>query len=186
MSLPSPWIAASQMAALLVMVASLCLDQSPMRQNTHLKRLAIPQRCWAQVAMKQYFPWVSLAFSPLTHIPLPEACDRPSQAAGYNSVGNRRYRQLGPSSYCAVLCCAVGFTRPLTEMNTTSRKITFLGSRVRPVCRADNLTSICEPTVWTMWDPQHLTTIHGSKACYGDSFIFLNYFVSIVIRLWAG
>jgi hypothetical protein len=39
----------------------------------------------------------------------------------------------------------------------------FLGSRARPVSRADNLASICEPIVYTMWDPQHLT------ACYGDS-----------------
>jgi hypothetical protein len=35
----------------------------------------------------------------------------------------------------------------------------FLGSRVRPVHRADNLTAICEPFVYTMWDPQHLTTL---------------------------
>jgi hypothetical protein len=46
-----------------------------------------------------------------------------------------------------------GFTRSwgslslLTEMRTRSRKITFLGSRARPVRRADNLTAICEPIV---------------------------------------
>jgi hypothetical protein len=32
----------------------------------------------------------------------------------------------------------------------------FLGDRVRPVRKADNLTAICEPIVWTMWDPGHL------------------------------
>jgi hypothetical protein len=29
----------------------------------------------------------------------------------------------------------------------------FLGSKVWPVCRADNLTTICELTVYTVWDP---------------------------------
>jgi hypothetical protein len=47
---------------------------------------------------------------------------------------------------------ALGFSQPLTEMSTRSRKIMFLGSRARPVCRADNLVAIGEPTVWTMWD----------------------------------
>jgi hypothetical protein len=32
----------------------------------------------------------------------------------------------------------------------------FLGSKVRPVRKADNHTSICEPIVYTMWDPYHL------------------------------
>jgi hypothetical protein len=41
----------------------------------------------------------------------------------------------------------------------------FLGSKVRRVRKADNFTAICEPIVYTMWDPEHLTT-----ACYGDSF----------------
>jgi hypothetical protein len=29
----------------------------------------------------------------------------------------------------------------------------FLGSKVRLVRKADNLTAIYEPIVWTMWDP---------------------------------
>jgi hypothetical protein len=33
------------------------------------------------------------------------------------------------------------------------QKRMFLGSRARPVRRADNLTAIWEPTVYTMWDP---------------------------------
>jgi hypothetical protein len=40
-----------------------------------------------------------------------------------------------------------GFTQPLTEMSTRSRKIIFLGSKVQLVHRADNLTNISEPTV---------------------------------------
>jgi hypothetical protein len=46
----------------------------------------------------------------------------------------------------------------------------FLGSRERPVHSADHLAAICEPTVQTMWDPQHLTTLRAFMACYGDSF----------------
>jgi hypothetical protein len=61
---------------------------------------------------------------------------------------------------------AMGFTEPLTEMSTRSIQIMFLESRARPVRRAGNLNAICEPTVYTVWDPEHLT------ACYGDSFTF--------------
>jgi hypothetical protein len=32
-------------------------------------------------------------------------------------------------------------------------KVMFLGSEVRLVREADNLTAIYEPIVWTMWDP---------------------------------
>jgi hypothetical protein len=45
-----------------------------------------------------------------------------------------------------------------------------MGSKMRGVRRADNLTVICESIVWTMWDPLHLTTLWASTACYGDSF----------------
>jgi hypothetical protein len=40
-----------------------------------------------------------------------------------------------------------GFTQPLTEMSMKSRKIMFLRSIVWLVCRANNLTAICEPIV---------------------------------------
>jgi hypothetical protein len=44
----------------------------------------------------------------------------------------------------------MGFTQPLTEMSTRNIKIImFLGSKVRRVCRADNLTAIYEPIVET-------------------------------------
>jgi hypothetical protein len=35
----------------------------------------------------------------------------------------------------------------------------FLGAKALPVYRADNLTVICEPIVYTMWDPQHVKTL---------------------------
>jgi hypothetical protein len=48
---------------------------------------------------------------------------------------------------------ALGFTQSLTEMSTRSRNIMFLGSKVRLVRRADKFTAICEPILYTMWDP---------------------------------
>jgi hypothetical protein len=45
------------------------------------------------------------------------------------------------------------FTQSLTEMSTRSRKIMFLLSRARPVCRADNFTDICEPIAYSMFEP---------------------------------
>jgi hypothetical protein len=51
-------------------------------------------------------------------------------------------------------------------MSTRSRKILFLGSTARSVHKADNLTAVCEPTVYTVWDPQHLTALQASTACY--------------------
>jgi hypothetical protein len=46
-----------------------------------------------------------------------------------------------------------GFTQPLAEMSTRSRKIMFLGSRAQPVRRADNFATICDSLVSKMWDP---------------------------------
>jgi hypothetical protein len=37
----------------------------------------------------------------------------------------------------------------------------FLVSRAQPVYKDDNLTTICEPTVYTSWDNQHLTTLQN-------------------------
>jgi hypothetical protein len=63
----------------------------------------------------------------------------------------------------------LGFTQPLTDMSTRSRKIMFVGSRVWPVQKADNLTTICELNVYKMWEPQRLRTLWASMACYRDS-----------------
>jgi hypothetical protein len=48
----------------------------------------------------------------------------------------------------------------------------FLGNRARPVRRAENLTAVCEPTVWNIWETQHLTNLQASTSCYADSFTF--------------
>jgi hypothetical protein len=51
----------------------------------------------------------------------------------------------------------------------------FLGSGARPVRMADNLNAICELIVYTMWDPQHITTLLAFTACYGYSFTLYIY-----------
>jgi hypothetical protein len=63
---------------------------------------------------------------------------------------------------------ALGSTQPLTEMSTRN----LPGGKKRPARRADNLTAICEPIVYKMWEPQPLTTLRASKACRGENFTF--------------
>jgi hypothetical protein len=48
------------------------------------------------------------------------------------------------------------------------KKKMLLRSRARPVRRTDKPTAITEPTVWTVWDPQHLITLQAFTACYED------------------
>jgi hypothetical protein len=43
---------------------------------------------------------------------------------------------------------ALGLIQPLTEMNTRN----VSEDKERPVRKADNLTAICEPIVYTMWE----------------------------------
>jgi hypothetical protein len=61
---------------------------------------------------------------------------------------------------------ALGLTQPLTEMST--RKIP--GGKGRRVRKADNLTAICEPIVYKMWEPPPLIPLWAFTACYRDSF----------------
>jgi hypothetical protein len=42
----------------------------------------------------------------------------------------------------------------------------FLESSARPVHRADNLTTTCEPIIYTMWELQHQTTFQASTAVW--------------------
>jgi hypothetical protein len=47
------------------------------------------------------------------------------------------------------------------------------------VRKADNLSVICEPIIWKIWDSRRLTTLWASTACYSDSFTyFINYYTS--------
>jgi hypothetical protein len=47
------------------------------------------------------------------------------------------------------------------------------GGEGQPACKADNLTAICEPIVYKMWEPQHLTALWVSTAHYRDTFTYL-------------
>jgi hypothetical protein len=51
----------------------------------------------------------------------------------------------------------------------------FLGSQVLSVHRADNLTAICNPIVYTVWDSEHDTNLLASMACYGNNFTFFTF-----------
>jgi hypothetical protein len=44
-------------------------------------------------------------------------------------------------------------TRPLSRMSIRNGKIMFLWNVGRPVHKVDNPAAICEPIVYTMWDP---------------------------------
>jgi hypothetical protein len=50
---------------------------------------------------------------------------------------------------------ALMFTKLLTEKSTRN----LPADKARSARDANNLTAILEPTVWTMWDPLHLTTL---------------------------
>jgi hypothetical protein len=63
---------------------------------------------------------------------------------------------------------ALGSTQPLTEMSTRN----IPGGEGRQTRKAHNLTAICEPIVYKMWEPQHLTTLRVSTARYRDTFTF--------------
>jgi hypothetical protein len=64
---------------------------------------------------------------------------------------------------------ALGSTEPLTEMSTRN----LPGGKGRKARKADNLTAICQPIVYKLWEPTRLTTLWASTACYTDSFNFL-------------
>jgi hypothetical protein len=59
-------------------------------------------------------------------------------------------------------------TQPLTVMTTTN----LPGDKGRPTFKADNLTAICEPIAYKIWEPQRLTTLWASTASYRDRFTF--------------
>jgi hypothetical protein len=48
-----------------------------------------------------------------------------------------------------------------------------MGGKGRPARKADNLTPICEPTVYNIWELRRPTALWAFTACYRDSFTFL-------------
>jgi hypothetical protein len=51
----------------------------------------------------------------------------------------------------------LGSTQPLIEMNTRN----LPGGKGRPACKNDNLTAICEPIVYKMWEPLEVSQPYG-------------------------
>jgi hypothetical protein len=64
---------------------------------------------------------------------------------------------------------ALELTQILSEMSTRNLPV----GKGRLSRKADNLTAICEPIIYKMWEPQRLTTLWVSMACYKNSFTFL-------------
>jgi hypothetical protein len=63
---------------------------------------------------------------------------------------------------------ALGSTQPVTEMSTKN----ILGGKGQPARRADNPAVFYEPIIYEMWEPEHLTTLWASTACYRDTLTF--------------
>jgi hypothetical protein len=63
---------------------------------------------------------------------------------------------------------ALGSAQPLTEKSTRN----LPGGKGWPARGADNLTAVCEPIVYRMWEPRRFTTLWVFMACYRDSFTF--------------
>jgi hypothetical protein len=63
---------------------------------------------------------------------------------------------------------ALRSTQPLTETNPRN----IPGGKGRPARKADNLTVICEPITYKMWELRRLITLWAFTAGYRDSFIF--------------
>jgi hypothetical protein len=68
---------------------------------------------------------------------------------------------------------ALGSIKPLTEMGTRN----LPGVKGRQMRKAENLTAICEPIFWKMWDPRCVTNKWACMACYRDSFAFILSFI---------
>jgi hypothetical protein len=62
----------------------------------------------------------------------------------------------------------LGSTQPQTEMSTRN----LPGGKRWPARKTDNLTAICEPSVYKMWEPRCLQNRLVSTACYRESFTF--------------
>jgi hypothetical protein len=69
---------------------------------------------------------------------------------------------------------SLGSTQPLTEMSTRNLR----GGKGEQALKIDDLTAICEPIFYKMWEPRRLTTLWDTMACYRDSFIFYMHFLA--------
>jgi hypothetical protein len=58
---------------------------------------------------------------------------------------------------------ALGSTQPLAEMSTRI----IPGVKGLPALKADNLTAICKPNIYKMWEPRRLSTLWASMVLTG-------------------
>jgi hypothetical protein len=64
---------------------------------------------------------------------------------------------------------------PLTEISITN----LPRRKGRQTRKADNLTAICEPIIYKMWEPRYVTSLWVSTACHRNGFtLFTFYFFS--------
>jgi hypothetical protein len=71
---------------------------------------------------------------------------------------------------------ALGSTQPLNRNEYQEYFWNIFGGKERLAGRADNLATIYEPIVYRTREPQHLTTLRSSTACYRDTFTFLLFY----------
>jgi hypothetical protein len=50
------------------------------------------------------------------------------------------------------------------------------------VCKADNLTAFCEPTVCKMLEPRRHTTLLASTAYYKDIFTYADEMIQVLVE----
>jgi hypothetical protein len=55
----------------------------------------------------------------------------------------------------------LGSTQPISEMSSRN----LHEGKGRLARKADNLTGICEPIVYNMWEPRRITILWASTAC---------------------
>jgi hypothetical protein len=57
----------------------------------------------------------------------------------------------------------LGSTQTLTEISTKN----LPGGKGRPAREINNVTAICEPIFYKIWEPRRLTTLWDFTTCYG-------------------
>jgi hypothetical protein len=76
----------------------------------------------------------------------------------FSSTIQESCRWLLPPSISLILPSALG-PGVHSAYNRNEQDNTVSGTKAWLVRRADNLTAICEPIVYTIWGSQHLTTL---------------------------
>jgi hypothetical protein len=97
-----------------------------------------------------------------------------SRSAGtYRDLGDLKQRDLKNLNLGDLKKGPNGGLSPTPQINIP-------GGEGRPARKADNLTAICDPIVYKMWEPQHLTALWVSTARYSDTFTFFIFLSSTI------